>query len=34
MAQRAHRLGGEFEAVASPNQGTTITVRIPNNSYK
>jgi signal transduction histidine kinase len=33
MAQRAQRMGGEFEAVTSPNEGTTITVRVPGNSH-
>jgi len=32
MAQRAHRMGGEFEAATSPNEGTTITVRLRGNS--
>jgi signal transduction histidine kinase len=33
MAQRTHRMGGEFDAVTSPDEGTTITVRIPGNSH-
>lgn len=29
MAQRAKKVGGEFEVDSSPGQGTTVTVRIP-----
>ncbi|OGO17318.1 MAG: hypothetical protein A2Z14_17495 [Chloroflexi bacterium RBG_16_48_8] len=32
MAQRARRIGGEFETVSSPGEGTTITVRLKANS--
>jgi two-component system sensor histidine kinase DevS len=33
MAQRARRIGGEFETVSSPGEGTTITVRLRSNSH-
>jgi two-component system sensor histidine kinase DevS len=33
MAQRARRIGGEFETVSSPGEGTTITVRLKANSH-
>jgi two-component system sensor histidine kinase DevS len=33
MAQRARRIGGEFETVSSPGEGTTITVRLKTNSH-
>jgi two-component system sensor histidine kinase DevS len=33
MAQRARRIGGEFETVSSPGEGTTITVRVRCNSH-
>jgi len=32
MAQRARRIGGEFETVSSPGEGTTITIRLKANS--
>jgi signal transduction histidine kinase len=32
MAQRARRIGGEFETVSNPGEGTTITVRLKANS--
>ena len=29
MQERARQLGGELEVVSSPGEGTTVTVRIP-----
>jgi two-component system sensor histidine kinase DevS len=33
MAERARRIGGEFETVSNPGEGTTITVRLNTNSH-
>jgi signal transduction histidine kinase len=31
MRERAHQLGGEFDIISSPGEGTTVTTRLPLN---